>query len=464
MSSMSRYPEALPRPTLHHADSNIVVTVNRKIAIIERDGTPTPSNDSLSLQGAAGGSPTSILARHGVDRSRLALVSPPEVAPSTQAVQSSPPSAAAFALSKSSRTKYAELRTSPISAEGQPPSHHHHTHAHAHRGHGRSSSEVTATPPHSTKFPSNVGKSSSGDTSKIPRDAGIIGTVGRQSNLEAKTGTKHRRKESTGHASSGSDYGDEPPRKTGDVSGNQPLCSPVFQKNPQQETPISQRPPEQNANSSVSHGMHLPLPTGPRTFGSSPGQTPILTPAIGDTKPIDFKVAAPVVVDIRSDLADLWLAATPDRGVDFDSIGSPTTIMTTAISSSLSPGSSGQLSSTSPSTTRSQHYDPVLDSKAGPVPVPPRRIDVNSLAPGSSPVCPPRPQRELSPAKGRSPIGSQEEEMVSNKSLVGKAREHDTPSSRSDDPPSSTPVSDAKYALLAVSDDESSSDYSNDLQ
>jgi hypothetical protein len=467
-SSTSQYPDALPRPALHHADSNVTVTANRKIAIIERDGTP--SLGTPSLPSATGGSSASILARRGVDRSRLALVSPPEAAPSAQTVQSSPPSAAAFALGKSSRTKYADVRTSPTRAEVQPPSKHG---THTHTRHGRSSSEATTTPSDSMKSPSHTGKSSSGDNSKTPRDVGIIGTVrtlDKRSDFEAKTGTKHRPKESIGHASSGSDYGDEPsPRKTGDPSGNKPLYSPVFQKNSRQDAPASKHPLDASSSSSASHGMHLPLPTGPRTFGSSSGQTPLLTPAIGDTKPIDFKVAAPVVVDIRSDLADLWLAATPDGGMDFGSMGSPMTAMTTttnpsSMTTSLSPGSSAQLSSASPSTTRTQHYDPVLNSRAGPVPLPPRHIDVNSLAPASSPVCPPRPQREPSPAKGRSPLRSQDEEMILNKSMVGKVQESEALSSLSDKKASSIPASDSKYALLAVSDDESSSDYSNDVQ
>ena len=464
-SPKSRYPEALPRPSLHHADSNIVVTTNRKITIIERDGTPTPGQASPSSPAGTGNISPSILARRGVDRSRLALVSPPDAAPSNQGIQSSPPSAAAFALSKSSRTKYADIRTSPTTNDG-PQFAHYSNHAHANRSHGRSSSEVTATgPSHGAKHPTIVPKSSSGDMPKSPRDVGIIGTVrsfSKRSELETKVGSKHRRRESTGHASSGSDYGDDPTvARPGDVSANQPTFSPVFQ-NPRQDEPSSQRSLGSGSASSASHGMHLPLPAAPRTFGSSSNRTPLLTPAIGDGKPIDLKVAAPVVVDIRSDLADLWLAATPDGDFDFSSAGSPMTATTTTTESSSIPtssstASSGQSSVTSPPKSRTQHHGPVFDT--GLVSLPPRHIDVNALSPGSSPICPPRPQRQPSPAKRPTPLSTQEGDPMSASitSLSNRTRE-------SDNTHAGTNQSDSKYALLAVSDDESSSDYSNQIQ
>lgn len=463
-SSKSQYPEALPRPALHHADSNLLVTSNRKIAIIERDGTPAPG----SGPGSGGISPVSpgstspsILARRGVERSRLALVSPPDAAPSSQSIQSSPPSAAAFALSKSSRAKYADVRASPTTPnEGQ--SSYYSNHAHSHHSHGRSSSEATAIAgSHNTRSPTGMGTAHYTEAPKSPRDVGIVGTMrtmaGRPE-LDNKAGSRHRRRQSSGNASSGSDYGDEPTlAKSSDVSAHKPSFSPVFQ-NPRQDAPSSQHVVGAGSASSNSHGMHLPLPAVPRTFGSSSNHTPLLTPAIGDGKPIDFKVAAPVVVDIRSDLADLWLAATPDRDLDFNSAGSPMTAMTTTTDSSshptsLSPVSSGQSSVTSPLKTRTQHYDPVFDAKAGPVPVPPRHIDVNSLASGSSPICPPRPQRQPSPAKRPTPLGG-DSKSSSSSSIASQMQEFVTP-------PSDPTTSDPKYALLAVSDDESGSDYSN---
>lgn len=408
------------------------------------------------------------MTRRGVDRSRLALVSPPEAAPSAHAIQSSPPSAAAFAFSKSSRAKYAETRTSPTSPEEHPPSHHSsHTHAHIPRSHGRSSSEATATATsHSTKTPTLMGKASFGETPRSPRDIGIVGTVrtmAKRSDLEARIGNKHRRRESTGNASSGSDYGDEPTAAKPGDSANKPTFSPVFQKSGQ-DAPSSQRSLA-TGSSSVSHGMHIPLPAVPRTFGALSNHTPLLTPAIGDSKPIDSRVAAPVVVDIRGELADLWLAATPDGDLDFSSAGSPMTATTTTTESSFMPtslstaSSGGQSSAASPLKTRTQHYDPVLDATAGPVPLPPRHIDINSLAAGSSPVCPPRPQRQPSPAQRPVPLSAQEGDPMSTStsSLVNRKHGLDTP--RAD-----VNASDSKYALLAVSDDESSSDYSNDLQ
>ena len=61
---------------------------------------------------------------------------------------------------------------------------------------------------------------------------------------------------------------------------------------------------------------------------------------------------------------------------------------------------------------------------------------------------------------------SHEEESASNtnKAPIVQAREINTTSSRTNSKPSLASGPDPKYALLAVSDDDSSSDYSNDAQ
>lgn len=459
------------RPSLHHADSINVVMDNRRVAIIERDASPPqvpPKGTPSTPATGHGNSPTSLMARRGVDHSRLALVAPPDAAPSSYAIQSSPPSAAAFALSKSSRSKYAETRASPVSPVSYSPSSHSNQTTSSGHGHTRSSSEnTTPVASHSSKSPVIMGGSSSGDGfSNSSRGAGIAGT----SRHVSRPSDQHGRERS---ASSGSDYGDEAGSKTSTVDHS---ATPRWPKASKQTIPLSNRPPVPE----TAGGMHLPMPAGPRYFGSSAGTTPLLTPAIGDGKRIDLKVAAPVVVDIKGDLADLWLAATPDADQEpGSSMGSPITAITTTTDSSsmptsFSPTSSLQSSVTShhqhhphhPHHSQSLRRDHSPDAPPGVMQIPPRHIDVNSLSSNALPVCPPRPQRQPSPIKGRHDDVPRDGHERASSSTIGP-EEHaeqsrEPASSKSNSVPAEDP--DAKYSLATVSDDESNSEYSNDAQ
>ena len=457
--------ESFRRPALHHTDSIHVVEDNRRVAIIERDTSPltTPpstANSPVSSPGGTyGNTSPSIISRRGIDHSRLALVAPPDA----YASQASPPSAAAFAVSKTSRSKHVTSgQTSPLSSE-------HSNHASASRaGHSRTSSETTTMASSavrsSLEYPSNQG--SLPKSPKSPRDVGIIGTVRTMNRHSEETHPTppDARQVSRERASSGSDYGDEPPvPPKEDNSGSQPQFSPVFQRLPRHHGETKRPSTATKDNTSSHQGLHLPLPNRPRHFGSSPN---ILTPGIGDSKPIDKRVAAPVIFDIRGELADLWLAATPDGGLDLTHggvVGSPMTATTMTDSSSqpnsFSPSSSRQSSGPSPTQPTAQ-YSSMKDASPSSGPIPPRRIDINALSPLSPPVCPPRPQRQPSPTKPHSASSWRDETDRSNHTSHESAtatRGHAVVNPSHSQAPE-------RYSLVTVSDDESADEYSNDKQ
>lgn len=465
-SSRSEGAESFRRPALHHTDSIHVVEDNRRVAIIERDASPlttppsTGSSPGSPLGGVHGNASPSILSRRGVDQSRLALVAPPD-ASTPYTAQASPPSAASFAMNKASRLKHATPgQTSPLSSEHSP---HPSTSG---TGHSRTSSEVTTMASSavrsSLESPSNQGALPK--SPKSPRDVGIIGTV---RTMNRRSEENHPTPQSGRHAareraSSGSDYGDEPPvPPKGDGLASQPGFSPVFQRPPQHHEKTG-RPSTATKSKDSHEGLHLPLPNRSRHFGSSPN---ILTPGIGDSKPIDSKVAPPVVVDIRGELADLWLAATPDSGLDFTHgavVGSPMTATTATDSSSqpnsFSPSSSRQSSGPSP-TQPTTHYSSMRDPSPNPGPMPPRRIDINALSPSPSPVPPPRPHRQPSPTKPHPGPPSRDvsaQNMHPTQELGTPNRGRAMADLGHSRPPE-------KYSLVTVSDDESASEYSNDI-
>jgi len=101
------------------------------------------------------------------------------------------------------------------------------------------------------------------------------------------------------------------------------------------------------------------------------------------------------------------------------------------------------------------------DVTHGAMQIPPRRIDINSLSPSALPVCPPRPQRQPSPAKSKN-AHIQEGHHRASSSTIGPEEHLETKGTAHskvnaalvEDP-------DAKYSLATLSDDESDSDYSN---
>lgn len=493
--------EGKRRPSIPQLDPH---TDNRRIAIVERDQSPIPNSPARSPNSplATGNASPSILTRRGVDRSRLALVSPPDVAPSTQIISNtSSPASASFLLSKSSRSKFADKPQPALPSDVQPAESSNNNNGNGSRtehgavknGHSRQSSEITAgnaSSPGARKgaaYHHHTGSNSGSISPKSPRDIGIVGTMqsmsrnmdlnkGRDKEQALGSGSSkhHNRHRSADRASSESDYGDEPMfARAGEYPIGVHPHSPVFQT-PRPDESVEPNPitTGSGTKSATSNVMHMTLPPIPRRFGS----TPLLTPAIGDSKPIDVKVAAPVVVDIHSDLADLWLAATPDADIEQggggSSLASPITVVTTTTESSSVPTTLSMPSSRKSSVTSPQirtHYESVHDAGTRAMPIPPRHIDVGSLSPSVSPVCPPRPQRQPSPAKGHPPSSLPSREDITAKSTSTIALDErlnipEPPSKDSDSKnPSDYPL-DPKYMLFALSDSESGSEYSHDIQ
>lgn len=461
------------RPSLHHVDSANMVMDNRRLAIVEWDASPSQglpnlaSPTSSTSPTSSGVSPSSVMQRRGVDRPHLALVAPPDASPASytaQSVQSSPPSAATFALSKSSRSKYAEPRSSPIYPESHSIGNRHSSPS---RSHARSSSEITPVPAstqNSSKHLFNTsGSSSAHGGHGSPRDVGASKTASRLAEHKSIDHNRHR------PASNGSDHGDNPNHNQSATYSAAP--HPNLSGKPHPPVPPSQPASvAENRNG----GMHIPLPTRPRFFGSSPGTgtTPTVTPAIGDAKAIDLKVAAPVVVDIRSDLADLWLAANPDTDHANDSgsgVGSPMTATTTttdlsSVPAGFSPRSSRQSSVTSPLQSNAHAPSREINVDPSSQPIPLKRIEQDALSSNSGPTCSPRPYRQPSPIKG----GQVEDGHGYDRTSASTIKAEDTSSSKSSSrsrPRSKVAAEsdlDSKYALASVSD--SDSQYSVDEQ
>ncbi|PVF96334.1 hypothetical protein CPB86DRAFT_816454 [Serendipita vermifera] len=447
------------RPALHHADSIDIVAENRRIAIIERDVSPVPSDLPLTTSTSSTKIIPSPPPKRGVDHMRLALVSPPDSAPLTSSPQSSPPSAATFAHSKLSRSRAEDARVFPPTQATNSPQYYMSREAR----HGRSSSDgVSPLGFQSVRTPITGNLSSTVEgVSKTSREAGAASTARtvRDPVPERRNLDQHRDR-----PSSGSDYGDD---STTPQRGKPPKDSPLYKPGSQTfhtQTNTSSKPhPSTSPRSATTSGMHIPLPVASSAFGLSRGQTPMLTPAIGDTKPIDLKVAAPVVTDINSDLADLWLAANPDGEAEAggSAMGSPMTALTTTTDSSLqqtfSPISQHS-STTSPLQLRGKR-EPARDAS---LPSPPRRINVNMLSPSISPVCPPRPQRQASPVKTNSSTSLRQDDASSTSSISSQKASDDPTHRQKNNIHLSAEASDSKYSLSKLSDDESASEYSRD--
>lgn len=400
---------------------------NRRIAIIERDPSPilptTSPNGSSPRQSPSApvNVPSSIFARRGVDRARLAIVAPPDAAPASYAVTSSSGSspATSYSLTKSSRSKFADKggsnNTSPQS----------NGYTYSNRG----TSSEQASPASSSLASSGAGAT----TPQSPRDVGIVGTRPTPQEARQRRGTE----------SSESDYGDEEDALR---------ALPVFQtpKASTYKAAYGYDPGSKEA----SHNLHLNLPnsvlsSSSPTSGTSP---PIYTPGVGEAKAIDTRVAAPIVLDIPVGVADLWLASTT-LSMEDERRGSQTLPASTSPLTSTSPVTAGTTTpslttaSSTPTDARSASthntssppmsiysnipkstYDPTQDLNTGQglgmhkfneirpsrprpepnIPVkdsiiapsvhydrseaPPKRIDVHSL-PHASSVVPPRPPR-----------------------------------------------------------------------
>ncbi|KAG8832911.1 hypothetical protein FRC17_000353 [Serendipita sp. 399] len=442
-SSTSSSGEAFRRPALHHADSVHIVADNRRIAIVEREGAAQGSNTGFRVSTKSNGAPSG----RSVESSQLTLVAPPDADIASYTSQTPSFSAADTVLSKSTKAQNVSHPTAPHHSKRLPEINHQQFNEPAHL---RTSSEATArqiTQEHSThsaRTAHNVGNSPAS-----PRRSEEDSAIHR---------IKHRKQDSNGSA------GPVDSKHTEDQEGSS-LLSPS--RLSPDHTPAKRLFTRNKGENHANDGFHIALPDRPRHFGSSPN---ILTPNIGDSKPIDRKVAAPYVVDIHSDLADLWLAATPDKDTDAlpTAVGSPITAsMTTdsnSQSNSLSPSSSRQ-SPASPvySTGR---YEPVNDSMTSSMPSPPRRIDIHALSITSSPVCPPRPQRQPSPSKPSSRRNSGEGFRTNNSVNLNHevpVKSDATSSTHCEPIPKHSDSDDPKYALASVSDDESASEYSGSL-
>ncbi|KAG8803337.1 hypothetical protein FRC16_006082 [Serendipita sp. 398] len=441
------------RPALHHADSVHIVVDNRRMAIVEREGASPGSNAGFPVSTTSNGNPSG----RTVESSQLTLVAPPD-ADLTSYNHFPPVTAADFALGKSSKVQNMGHQTKPLISKRLPELNNQTSNEPIH---SRTSSESTtrefpqSRSPLSTELPTRT-------SLPVSQDGNI--PVSPRTSEEDYAGHRHRHKKQVSSGSGGqmiSKYSEESeaPRA---FSASSPMSS--------DHTPAKRLFSKNKGESFAHDGLHIPLPNRPHNFASSTG---ILTPNIGDSKPIDRKVAAPVFVDIRSDLADLWLAATPDRDTEGlpNVIGSPITTSTTtdsnSQSNSLSPSSSHQSPMTSPTYSTSR-YDHANDTTTGTMPSPPRRINVHALSVTSSPVCPPRPQRQPSPSKPSSRRSSREGIRTNSRVSLrdeDKTKEHETTSSsnrgltlKHADP------EDSKYALASVSDDESASEYSTNTR
>ncbi|KAG8837223.1 hypothetical protein FRC18_009743 [Serendipita sp. 400] len=392
-SSAASSGDVFRRPALHHADSVHIVVDNRRMAIVEREGASPGSNAGFPVSTTSNGNPSG----RTVESSQLTLVAPPD-ADLTSYNHFPPVSAADFPLGKSSKVQNMGHQTKPLISKRLPELNNQTSNEPIH---SRTSSESTtrefpqSRSPLSTELPTRT-------SLPVSQDGNI--PVSPRTSEEDYAGHRHRHKKQASSGSGGqmiSKYSEESeaPRA---FSASSPMSS--------DHTPAKRLFSKNKGESFAHDGLHIPLPNRPHNFASSTG---ILTPNIGDSKPIDRKVAAPVIVDIRSDLADLWLAATPDRDTEGlpNVIGSPITTSTTtdsnSQSNSLSPSSSHQSPMTSPTYSTSR-YDHANDTTTGSMPSPPRRINVHALSVTSSPVCPPRPQRQPSPSKPSSRRSSRE--------------------------------------------------------
>jgi hypothetical protein len=450
------------RPALHHADSIDIVAENRRIAIIERDIGPVPSDLPLTPSTSGTRIVSTAPAKRGADHTRLAFISPPDSAPSSSIPQSSPPSATTFAHSKLSRSRVEDAMLSPATQTMNNS----HSHSSKEARHGRSSSDgVSPLGLQNVRTPITGNLSSSVEGApKASRETGPASTV--RTMARDPVPVKRTYDQHPGRLSSESDYGDDSTTpQRGKPSKDAPMFKPGSQTSHPQTTFSSKSPPSTSLRSAAASGMHIPLPAASSAFGLSRGHTPMLTPAIGDGKPIDLKVAAPVVTDINSDLADLWLAANLDGDAEPSGsrMGSPMTALTTTTDSSqqqsFSPISQHS-SNTAPLQLRGRH-EPARD---GSLPSPPRRIDVNMLSPSISPVCPPRPQRQGSPVKTSSSSSLRQDDASSSSSIPSQ-RTPDDPSRRQKGDIGLSPEgSSSKYSLSKLSDDDSASEYSRDAQ
>jgi len=487
---------------------------NRRVAIVERDPEATPrpekSNAYSTRYSPSTTTPSSsILARRGVEQSRLAFVHPPDASPSSYsyasfASKSSPSGTFSTSDHKSTNKDEFAGSNSYNDSYGQT--------------HQRTSSDFTTSGSGSSAITSSRhDRHTAGPASpKSPRDVGIVGS------RPSPVGMKFYHRQ-TG-SSSGSDYGDGD-----DAVGTLPVFQTpkVTASDTEQGRSSSIRPNEPHSE------MHINLPqynllSATSTSTSSP---PIHTPGVGETKPIDARVAAPIVTDIPQSIADLWLASAglstngggplaeaeegprasaKESSSSAKMLGSGVTT-SPSLKSNISPDVRSFTSSTSPLSKASNvihaTYDTNLDSTpVSPAPIskqphvtarklprrdesdakaPPRHIDVNTLANVSSISPPPRPPR--SNAHSKSASSSQEPSRAGTPQQMGENVVYVT---RSKDDGEPTPVAIRKidhdhletprplmippengsqYSLVAVSFNEenppsSASEYSEDLK
>lgn len=328
----------------------------RRIAIVEMEPLEEKSRTATQISHDP---PSTLRSRRGLQTniSGLAIVAPPDVSPSSYALD--PPSSA------------------PIRSSGKdqhrPPLHSNSNSSH----HYRSASEF---------IPSRK---------TLPRDIGIVGTA--QLTFGAKQDTS-----------------EIPDMQLQD--NNTALRPPIFQQ-PKSATPSPSPSPDPTRSLTPIRGLNLMKRDKSKEKSStsllspdpvSATPSPVLTPRIGEEKDIHVPVAAPIVVGLDAAVSDavggirLVTKPQPER------TQAPVSTTTTSTPPTLVLPTTSAPDPTLPYV----NYQPGVHSTAGPLPPPPRLpgFEALSISPNSPP--PPRPPRLNSPLPPRNPARSKDLEAV----------------------------------------------------